>query len=573
MQGWLLEMATKWQASIAHVFILYQNVRDVVDCQNTTVENHLLSAHFFGGRDIIIKYDRSAGIRFPLGPTHEAEARKLWELDEDMPLPRDPATALSLLEKLLRASKQQGEARVPRCALLIDYAETIWPAGDLSSMSPEDRTALTTILRWTRDPELVALGTPIVLLVEHIEDLHEAIRAAQVEAIRVPLPSYEERLEYIDQLNRQYAETVVIEAAPEEVARLTATLRRINIEDIYLRCEVSGQPLTAQAVKERKNEIVAQEYAEIIEINDPEHGLDNVGGMDHVKEFFRRNVIEPIKRGNYRRVPMGVLLCGPSGTGKTLLAQCAAKDAGLNSVNLNLAKISDKWVGSSERNLEKALNCIRSLAPVLVIIDEIDQLGLSRDSAGDSGVSNRLFKRLLEFMSDTRLRGRVVFVGLTNRPDLMDPALKRPGRFDKKIAITAPNAQERSSILQTILNRYEVKNTLHEFELKEIAEKTDGYTGAELEALVLKAVEIAEDEAMDAGTDEVILHRGHIDTALELYQPTTQDIETMTRLAIREVNDLSLLPPEWRDRIREERAQINRAPFMLENAGVRSRRA
>ena len=229
MQGWLLEMATKWQASIAHVFILYQNVRDVVDCQNTTVENHLLSAHFFGGRDIIIKYDRSAGIRFPLGPTHEAEARKLWELDEDMPLPRDPATALSLLEKLLRASKQQGEARVPRCALLIDYAETIWPAGDLSSMSPEDRTALTTILRWTRDPELVALGTPIILLVEQLEDLHEAIKAAQVEAIKVPLPSYEERLEYIDQLNRQYAETVVIEAAPEEVARLTATPRRINI--------------------------------------------------------------------------------------------------------------------------------------------------------------------------------------------------------------------------------------------------------------------------------------------------------------------------------------------------------
>jgi hypothetical protein len=125
-------------------------------------------------------------------------------------------------------------------------------------------------------------------------------------------------------------------------------------------------------------------------------------------------------------------MTGPAGTGKTAMAEAVAKEAGINCVILNPARIFGKYVGDTERNLDRALYAILAMAPVLVFIDEIDQ-SVSRGASGDSGVSNRFFKRLMEFMSDTSHRGKVVFLAASNRPDLMDPALRRPGRFDKLV--------------------------------------------------------------------------------------------------------------------------------------------
>lgn len=546
---WLEELTKKWAAAIAHCFVLHGNATDTVNGQGTAVD-YLLQSSLFSKRDIIIRYDRAGGIQFPI-PAHQSEFFKLTADAEIEPedaediLPRDPGPALSVIEKVLRFRKDDNS---PKVGLVIDFSENIFPNMDIASMSAEERTCLTRLLKWARDPGLVSIGTPIVLVTEHIGDLNASIRTAssRIEAIEINLPTYEDRLKYIQHYVTDDKE-INMEIELAQMARMTAGLKCLHIEDIFLRCKSEDISVTADAIKQRKQDIISLEFDDVLEILEPEYDFTVIGGMDHVKEFFYKNVINPVKDGNLRRVPMGILLPGPPGTGKTLLAECLAKESGMNCCALNMAKISDKWVGSSERNLEKALSCIKALSPTITIIDEIDQTGLSRDNSGDSGVSNRIFKRLLEFMSDSRMRGQVVFVGLTNRPDKMDAALKRPGRFDKKLPILAPTMEERKNIFEVMFQRYKIPFNLTNEQLDQAAAVTDGYTGAEIEALTLKASEVAEDNGSD------IVTSAHIQYALDVYRPTTQQIDEMTRLAIAECNDLDLLPVEYRERIKRER--------------------
>jgi len=410
-------------------------------------------------------------------------------------------------------------------------------------------------LRWARDREISDLGSPVFLVAENLSDIHPALRAAssRIEAVQVTLPDLDERQRFIEGLAEKYALEGGIanlqDITVPQMARLTAGLRKLHLEDIFMRADTDGVPVTPELVKERKNDIISSEYGDVLQIIDPDVDFNDIGGMEHIKEFFRKNVINPLRDGNLRRCPMGILLPGPAGTGKTVLAEAVAKESGINCCSLNLAKIMDRWVGASEGNLEKALQCIEALSPAIVVVDEIDQSGLSRDNSGDSGVSNRLFKRLLEFMSDTRHRGKVVFVGLTNRPDKMDAALKRPGRFDKKVPILPPDTNERADIYRVMCRKYGLACALSEEEMQEVAEATDGYTGAEIEALVLKAAEVAE----DSGSEEISAE--NVRYALEVYRPTTQSIEEMTRLALEECNDLELLPPAYRQKVAERRAR------------------
>ncbi len=562
---WIQEISNKWHASIAHVFLLHFNVSDTVDGVDSMVE-FLMKLPLVLEREIIICYNRSAGITFPI-PEHRrvlleelglmGSGSDINQLGIDEALPREPVAALTLIEAALRLSSVDSNGEVKaKTAVIIDYAETLTPAAEFAQMSPNDRTVLTTFLRWARDRQISDLGSPVFLATENLSDIHPALRSAssRIEAVQVPLPDMEERQRFIEALALSERHALEDGAANlrditiPQMARLTAGLKKLHLEDIFLRAD-TDTPVTPELVKERKKDIISSEYGDVLQIIDPEVDFSDIGGMDHVKEFFRKNVIQPLRDGNLRRCPMGILLPGPAGTGKTVLAEAVAKESGINCCSLNLAKIMDKWVGSSEANLEKALHCVEALSPAIVVVDEIDQSGLSRDNSGDSGVSNRLFKRLLEFMSDTRHRGRVVFVGLTNRPDKMDAALKRPGRFDKKVPILPPDTDERADIYRVMCKKYGISCNLSEDELREAAEATEGYTGAEIEALVLKAAEVAE----DSGEETILME--HVRHALEVYRPTTQSIEEMTRLALEECNDMDLLPPSYRQKLVEKKTR------------------
>jgi SpoVK/Ycf46/Vps4 family AAA+-type ATPase len=268
-----------------------------------------------------------------------------------------------------------------------------------------------------------------------------------------------------------------------------------------------------------------------------------------------------MRAGELRVVPQGILLMGPAGTGKTRLARALAKEAGVTFVELQPSKIFSKWVGDTERRLEKALSAIASMTPCIVFIDEIDQ-AMGRGESGDNGVSNRVFKRLMEIMSDTSLRGKVLWIAATNRADLLDAALLRPGRLDKKIPILAPDSRERASILRVLVVQAfgTVPGLPTEEEEEALADRMDGYTGAEIEAVVGKATQL------------VARHRDWslvrcLQEAFERIIPSTQNIEHMTRLALLHCNDLDLVPAHLRDLARQLRHPAARAELLAETEG------
>jgi AAA+ superfamily predicted ATPase len=509
------------------------------------------------GRQVVAVYSRDQGISFPLESMREKFVEVLGlgggqEPQEDAALsalralgmasgggsgeiPRPPGEALPLLGRLLRAGSPDDKL----AAVIVEAAETVVPDADVAAMSPGDRDVLVAMSRWGRDAQISAAGNPVFLVTPSLSGVNASVRAASSkwEAVKVPLPGPEERLPFIEWYVRERPGTFEWGGGltSQGLANVTAGLSLVHVEDILLRAEAEGE-LRPEMVRERKEAIIRSEYGEVLEVMEPRFGFEDIGGLEHVKDFFTRSVIRPMREGRRRRVPMGVLLLGPSGTGKSVVADAVARQAGVNAVRLRIGgQIASKWQGEGERNLEKALAAIDGLRPVIVFVDEIDQ-AISRGGAGGgSQQDQRIFQRLLEWMSDTGHRGEVVLLAATNRPDLMDAALRRPGRFDKKIPFLVPDEEERQAIFVVMCRRYGLP-------AERIPEGcvagTDGWTGAEIEAAVVKAAELVEDEQMDTVQA--------LEQAVKRIRPSTADIEFMTLLAVAEVDDLDLLPPKYR---------------------------
>ncbi|HWI62447.1 MAG TPA: ATP-binding protein, partial [Symbiobacteriaceae bacterium] len=472
---WLQDLQFKYRSSIANVFVLHFNVGDYAGPDNRIVRDVVI--HDFmepASRRIIAVYNRAEGLTFPRPGMREEFIRMLTGetvTGEEVKLPVSPGQAFALLDKLIYGTEP--------CGVVIEQAETILPSEDLAGMDQEELRALTYIKKWASDMRLSRRGSPVVMLTQSLTELHPHLRLAstKIESILVPLPDVNERQAYIDAMvtKRQ----LKLDMTAQELANATAGLSRILIEDIGLRAEASGSPITLEFVRDRKESLIRAEFGDVLEIAEPRFDFSALGGMTEAKLFAAKNIVAPLKTGNFRRVPLGVLLTGPSGTGKSAFFYALVAEAGVNGVKLNPGKILGPYVGLSEQNLEKALLGIESLAPCLVLIDEIDQI-FQRGSGGDSGVQQRLFARMLDFMSNPHNRGKIVFIAATNRPDLMDPALKRPGRFDRKIPFLLPGYAQRVAILQAVQQRYKIPGAPA---WEGGAKKTEGYTGAELESV------------------------------------------------------------------------------------------
>ena len=223
-----------------------------------------------------------------------------------------------------------------------------------------------------------------MMLVANLKALAEPLRRSGWEQIELPLPDYDQRLEFIHELlalNPEGEEPAGAQlichlaegVTPAQVARLTTGLTYRGIEDVFLRARYSKQAVTVSLVKARKDELVAAEFDEVLKIVESEIGFESLGGMEVLKDFLRENVIEPMRQGHHAVVPQGLMLMGPAGTGKSRIAKALAKEAGVTFVELQPARIFSKWVGETERSLERALTAIRSMTPCLVFIDEVDR--------------------------------------------------------------------------------------------------------------------------------------------------------------------------------------------------------
>lgn len=549
---WVKEFKQKFSGGIAHTFILHGAIDDYVghiDRRPVKID-YFLSHILMQTRSVVCFYNYSQGIYFASPsmrrPFLEAAGLGSGAQENGERLLPDPRAALPALE---RALLHPGF----KMALIVEDPELIWPEGDYGHLSGDDRMSLSTLRRWARGDDFINAEQVIILLTPTATDLHGSLRTASslIEQIEIPYPSIEERERFINERLARSDKFVLQDGLTSRgFASLTGGLSRVLVDDICLRAAVEERPIDAGLIKDRKDQIIRDEFGELIEILEPTIGFDKVGGLEEVKQYLRSSVVAPLKDpALLSRMPSGVLLAGPPGTGKTLLVSALAYEAGVSVVKLNAGRLLGQYVGNSERNLEKALACIRSLVPTIVMIDEIEQQ-FQRGGASDSGVERRIFGRILEEMSGSAgdRRGDVIWFAATNRVDMVDPALRRPGRFDRIVPILPPDQKERWAILFTKLTP---GTEITQEEGHKLLHATEHYTGADLDGVIIKASEIAFDNQRAAVTGADLLG------ALEVLRPSSgaQEIQEMITVALEHCNDLSLVPEAWRAEVKQAQAE------------------
>jgi len=220
----------------------------------------------------------------------------------------------------------------------------------------------------------------------------------------------------------------------------------------------------------------------------PKVRWEDIGGLEDVKKLLKESVEWPLKhpeafdRMGIRPVK-GILLYGPPGCGKTLLAKAVANESGANFILVNAGELLSKWVGESEKHVRDVFRRAKQVAPSIIFFDEIDALAPRRGRSIDNNVTERVVSQLLTELSGLEDLHDVVVIAATNRPDMVDPALLRPGRFDRQIFVSTPDEKTRLEILKVHTRNMPLKNV----SLEKIAKETEGYSGADLEALCREA--------------------------------------------------------------------------------------
>lgn len=538
---WYESFLNKYKSGISHEFLFHFNVRDLVD--NYRYMDRYIYEEFIKQRNfsIIAFYDISRGLTF-FDAGMEKEFNIITSNEAENLMNAMPSRLFPFIDKALKNTKM---------VLFIDHVEKMIPSGDIASMTLEERIALIWICEWSASSRISAVGSAILMLADNLADVSREILKSsyRIEPILVGLPDEDQRKEYIEYLLKDG--DIKTNLTPEEFAKLSSGLSKKSIKDIKLKSEAEDIPISFDFIKEKKHSVLQKEYGDVLEFIYPELGFENIGGMDKAKNYLLNNIVKPIMQGDLRRVPMGILLCGPSGTGKTLLVNALAKTSGFNCVKIDMSRILGQYVGESEKNFKKCLLGAQSQQPVIVFVDEIDT-AFKRGDSGDSGVSRNIFSEFLQFTGNTNNRGKVIFIAATNRPDLIDPALKRAGRFDKKIPILLPDAAERAEIFKIIIDKYGFESDINDF--MAFAEETEDYTGAEIETVVRKAYELANED----DTKGNVLTAEIMSEAINRCRPSTQQIQFMTMLAIEECDDKDLLPEKYKGLLDAKNLSIER---------------
>ncbi len=538
---WYDSFLSKYKSGISHEFLFYFNVRDLVDnyrYMDRYIYEEFIKQRGFG---IVAFYDISRGLTF-FDAGMEKEFNIITANEAVNLMNAMPSRIFPFIDKALKNTKM---------VLFIDHVEKIIPSGDIASMSLEERIALIWICEWSVNAKISTVGSAILMLSDNLADVsRELLKSSyRIEPVFVGLPDEAQRKDYIEYLLKD--NDIKTDINSDEFAKLSSGLSKKSIKDIKLKSEAEDDPISFDFIKDKKHSVLQKEYGDVLEFIYPEIGFENIGGMEKAKDYLLKNVVKPILKGDLRRVPMGILLCGPSGTGKTLLVNALAKASGFNCVKIDMSRILGQYVGESEKNFKKCLLGAQSQHPVIIFVDEIDT-AFRRGDSGDSGVSRNIFSEFLQFTSNTNNRGKVIFIAATNRPDLIDPALKRAGRFDKKIPILMPDANERADIFKIIIKKYGFETNVEDF--IQFAAGTENYTGAEIETVVRKAYEIANED----DTENAVLTPDIITKAIDRCRPSTQQVQFMTMLAIEECDDKDLLPEKYKGLLDTKNLSVER---------------
>ena len=497
---WVQEFAVKYGSKTANLYVVHGNIRDLLPKESEEGEFSFAEIHqyiaekIFGNEDIIAYYDRSNGVSFCTeGMAREYEtflSKHYPDNDKNDFYSNDPEKSFYFLERyfLMRIHRDRRTSSL-RMVLIIDYAETIIPGGDLLRVSDADRYCLVTLKRWANNPVFTEGDVSIILLTENLADLSpRLVGSSSTVTIGVPFPDEDVRASFIR--SREQEGLLVLDRGltPERVAALTSGLNLMNMDRLILERYEENKALTMEYLGQKKKAMIEHEAAGLLEFMETQYNLDAVSGHDFAKKQLR-NHAKAIKRGQPEVVPMGYLIAGPIGTGKSFMVSAFAGEIGIPMVKFR--NFRSKWQGESESNLEKVLNILRSMAPVAVMIDEADAYLGDRDQEGDSGTSNRVFAQIASFMGDTIYRGKIIWFLITCRPDLLPIDLKRQGRAEEHFALFYPETiEEKVALFSTLVKKLNFK--VHSFTVADLFKKYNHeVSGAEIESMLIRAMQRA----------------------------------------------------------------------------------
>lgn len=335
-------------------------------------------------------------------------------------------------------------AKVPRrIAVVIDFAEFVVPQGQAIQLGGEFAANIVKVLGWANDPAIQQSNIATVLLTEGLHDLNELIvENPHAASLHIPLPDENDMLEYVRMLvETQFTDLPKnSEVSIEVLANRLVGVSRVGAKTAIALALRNDRKITAAWLMKMRKDMIERECAGLLEFLESPFTLDNVAGLDPVKAWLREDS-QLLKKGALHALPMGYLIAGRIGTGKTFIVQCWAGELGIPCVVFK--NFRDRWVGTTESNLEKIFAILHALGQVVVFVDEADQAAGKRESgADDSGLSGRVYGMLAKEMSDTRNRGKIIWVFATSRPDLLEVDLKHQGRLDVHIPLFPPQTPE-----------------------------------------------------------------------------------------------------------------------------------
>jgi hypothetical protein len=602
LPAWAEEMRQVFKAGATSQFVLHGNVFDLVPAADGKGGVDWLSlTSFLAGTmfqpfDVVIRYDRGRGMsieppRAPRRPDEkpggeappvdpyrgvkevqaflkgvdafrgapaafDAVAERAEKLDLRNQLPRDPKRALEIADRILAFARQRTKVQdgkvvsAPlKVAVILDYAHFIAPQGDPLYVADLSQT-LIQIQDWAASPDMtrdeVSIAT--VLIAENLLDLNRVLVESPYSAkIRINLPTADEIRVFVTDLLPDAAEFAgASEVSREVLADKLVGLSRVSIRALVRRALTGGERITGAYLTRMKKEFIEKEAAGRLEFLESTRTLDDVAGHDEAKAWMREDAVL-LKRGRTMAIPMGYLLTGRIGTGKTFLVECLAGDIGIPCVELK--NFRDKWVGATEGNLEKVFSILHALGQVIVFIDEADQVTGKRGGGdGDSGLSGRIYGMLAKEMSDTKNRGRIIWIFATSRPDLVEVDLKRQGRLDVHIPLFPPgDAAGRATLFAAMARK--LKLPVKPEELPPLPDN-DQIGGNEMEGILVRALreyETAQDAA-ERGAGGAVPLPECVARAIADFRPSAhvERLELMDLLAVKECTDTRFLPERFR---------------------------
>jgi len=463
LPAWAGEMVALYESNAASQFILHGNVNDRF-LLPLGGERALGSLSDFFLRvllprfDVVLSYDLGNGMRVEKG----GEVFSQWPaLKENPSLPKEPRAAVEGLTRYFRYTANLARLGKPRLQVgcLIKAASLLAPA--MPGGFNYDLNSLALLMRdWADDAMLSEHALVTCLITENINDLHPLLvnnpRAAK---IKVPMPSTSEISDAVSTSAHRYPQALA--NFKNDTANLAVMLTGAtqNAVDSLLKLkEYRAQSLQSADLVKLKKQLVEEECAGLIEFIESERTLDDLHGQEKLKAWLRQD-IALWRAGDLRALPMGYLLCGPVGTGKTYMVECLAGEAGVPVVKIK--NFRDRWVGSTEGNLEKIFRLLQALTHCFVFIDEADQaLGKRDGGANDAGLSGRIYSMMAAEMSRPENRGRIIWVLASSRPDLIEVDLKRPGRVDVKIPIfPTGNTTDSYNLVSALCKRQKIELT------------------------------------------------------------------------------------------------------------------